>query len=123
MPKGFRTAKKQSRNDFERKKRKLDGKKESSTSTDTSFKAKSIVMPEQSLRDVVQDEAVNYRNLSLGDLLSQLQHYGRGVRKEALLGLMDLFKKHSTRLFPCRALSHKRRASSSMDESSSSSSS
>jgi hypothetical protein len=40
MPKGFRTAKKQARNDFERKKRKLDGKKESSTSTDTSFKAR-----------------------------------------------------------------------------------
>jgi hypothetical protein len=80
-------------------------------------------MPEQSLREVNEDDAVNYRNLSLDDLLTQLQHYGRGVRKEALLGLMDLFKKHSARLFPCRASLCKKRTAKGEDRESRASSS
>ena len=38
-----------------------------------------------------ESDVVNYRNKSLADLVSQFTHYSANVRKDAVLGLRDLF--------------------------------
>ncbi|KAK9808862.1 hypothetical protein WJX72_005380 [[Myrmecia] bisecta] len=85
--------------DFRRVKHKV-GKKlaPAQNATDTNFKARSITLPGQSVTEDKQGAAVNQRNLTLKELLGQVGHYSEKVRKEALLGLVDLLKKHPKEL-------------------------
>lgn len=85
--------KKQKSADFQKVKFKVGKKKPVGTNvTDTSFKTSSINIVSQLKKG---DEPTNRRNLSLKDLLAQLNHYNTTVRHDALLGLQDLFRTHS----------------------------
>ena len=66
--------------------------------TSTDFKSARVVLPDQSILEA-KTGAVTKRNLSLQDLLSQLQHYSVPVRKGAYLGLKELFTAHSHVLY------------------------
>ena len=63
--------------------------------TDTSFKTSSIHLTEQLQQS---QDATTKRNLSLKDLLSQVNHYNVTTRHEALMGLKELFEKHPTEM-------------------------
>ncbi|GAB4823624.1 hypothetical protein N2152v2_010670 [Parachlorella kessleri] len=77
--------------DFRRVKHKV-GKKlpKAQNETDTSFKSRSITLPEQSALQDKTGAAVTHRNLTLKDLLGQCSHYSEKVRREAVRGLGEL---------------------------------
>ncbi|KAF8168025.1 hypothetical protein B0H34DRAFT_683973 [Crassisporium funariophilum] len=78
--------------DFSKTRLKLGkGKAVATNAIDTSFKARSIVLPTQSIA-VEKDtsEPITRRQLSFGDLISHLKHYNAGTRKDAILGLREL---------------------------------
>ncbi|KAG0184060.1 hypothetical protein DFQ28_000212 [Apophysomyces sp. BC1034] len=62
--------------------------------TDTSFKSKSISLPNQSITEDKSREITTSRNLTLADLVIQLKHYNANVRKDALSGLEELCGRH-----------------------------
>ncbi|TFK77025.1 hypothetical protein BDN72DRAFT_753619 [Pluteus cervinus] len=93
MPK---SAKKRKVADFSKAKLKLGkGKKTPSNVIDTSFKARSIALPTQSITTSKDTrEPTTKRNLSFDDLLAHLKHYNANTRKEAFIGLRELFEEH-----------------------------
>ncbi|GAA5889840.1 hypothetical protein JCM5296_002359 [Sporobolomyces johnsonii] len=77
--------------DFTKAKLKLGkGKQLAANATDTSFSAKSIALPNQSLSETKKDVPTSRRNLSLPELLVQSRHYSVPVKKEALLEIQQL---------------------------------
>ncbi|KAL0086680.1 Rix1 complex component [Phycomyces blakesleeanus] len=86
-----RKIKKLKNEDFKKKKLKVGKKKTVADNfTDTSFKSKTISLPNQSINEDKSRETTTTRNLTLADLLVKLKHYNSGVRKEALLNMRDL---------------------------------
>nr|XP_024366973.1 testis-expressed protein 10-like isoform X2 [Physcomitrium patens] len=85
--------------DFKRVKSKVGRKlPPPSNATKTDFKSKAIVLPGQSVAADKDGVAVNQRNQTLKELLTQSMHYSEKVRKEALIGLKDLFTRFPTEL-------------------------
>ncbi|CDH55784.1 uncharacterized conserved protein [Lichtheimia corymbifera JMRC:FSU:9682] len=90
--------KRQAKNeDFKKKKLKVGKKKALPDNyTDTTFRSKSIALPNQSITEDKSRFATTSRNLTLNDVLSQLKHYNAGVRKDAISGLEELYRSHPT---------------------------
>ncbi|KAL9933966.1 hypothetical protein V8E36_007048 [Tilletia maclaganii] len=84
--------------DFQKTKLKLGsgkGKKATAkTATDTSFKARTIALPQQTITADKSQAIVTRRNLTLDDLLGQTRHYNGSTRKDALFGLRELLSAH-----------------------------
>ncbi|KAF9974779.1 hypothetical protein BGZ73_001773 [Actinomortierella ambigua] len=95
MPKSSSKKKKEKNADFKKTKLKVGKKKAVADNfTDTSFKSKAISLPTQSIS---QDKAAlltNSRNATFSELMTQLKHYSPGTRKDAIMGLKDLFHRH-----------------------------
>ncbi|KAL2644793.1 hypothetical protein R1flu_012380 [Riccia fluitans] len=85
--------------DFKRVKSKV-GKKlaPAKNATKIEFKAKGIVVPGQSVGQDKSGLAVSQRKQTLKELLSQTSHYSERTRKDALIGLKDLFGRHPKEL-------------------------
>ena len=79
--------------DFKKVKQKVGQKKIDPKATNVNVRMKRIRVQEQSIMREDQ-EMVNYRNKSLADLVGQFTHYNAGVRREAILGLCDLFSQN-----------------------------
>ncbi|KAF9206182.1 hypothetical protein BGZ49_002887 [Haplosporangium sp. Z 27] len=95
MPKSSSKRKKEKNADFKKTKLKVGKKKAVSDSfTDTSFKSKAISLPSQSISHDKTALLTNSRNVTFAELITQLKHYSPGTRKDALLGLRDLFHRH-----------------------------
>ncbi|KAL1917045.1 uncharacterized protein VTP21DRAFT_5243 [Calcarisporiella thermophila] len=95
MPKKSARKKKEKNEDFKKTKLKVGKKKALPDShTDTSFKARAVVLPGQSITQDKSHELVNVRNLTLNELLIQLKHHNANTRKDAVQGLRDLFNRH-----------------------------
>ncbi|EPQ60740.1 hypothetical protein GLOTRDRAFT_31411 [Gloeophyllum trabeum ATCC 11539] len=95
MPKASKKRKEKAA-DFKARKAKLKlgkGKAQSNNVVDTSFKARSITLPSQSIA-AQKDEAAprTSRKLTFEDLTSQLKHYNASTRKDALHGLRELLE-------------------------------
>ncbi|KAF8973998.1 hypothetical protein BDZ97DRAFT_1647832 [Flammula alnicola] len=92
MPKSAKK-KKEKVADFSKAKLKLGkGKAVANNAIDTSFKARSIVLPSQSIAvDKDTSQPITRRQLTFADLISHLKHYNAGQRKDAILGLRELF--------------------------------
>ncbi|KIK71082.1 hypothetical protein GYMLUDRAFT_975790 [Collybiopsis luxurians FD-317 M1] len=95
MPKSTKR-KKEKAADFTKAKLKLGkGKQAPSNVIDTSFKARSIALPSQSIAIEKQDGApTTRRKLSLDDLLLNIKHHNPGTRKDTLFGLRELLDAH-----------------------------
>ncbi|KAI9012803.1 hypothetical protein BC832DRAFT_264783 [Gaertneriomyces semiglobifer] len=95
MPKATRKKKIKSE-DSKKAKLKVGKKKPAAENhTETSFKSHAIVVPSQSISENKNNgEAVNSKNQGLKDLLVHLRHYSAQVRKDAVIGLRDLFGRH-----------------------------
>ncbi|XP_064614009.1 testis-expressed protein 10-like [Liolophura sinensis] len=96
MPKG----KKKKNKDFQKVKLKV-GKRlpKADNETRTSFKARTIQVPEQLRGRTEGGEPTTHRKLSLTELLSQLQHYNVSVRCSAVTGLRELIGRDSALLY------------------------
>ncbi|ORZ13381.1 hypothetical protein BCR41DRAFT_94567 [Lobosporangium transversale] len=95
MPKSSNKKKKQKDADFKKTKLKVGKKKAVADNfTDTSFKAKAISLPSQSITHDKTTLLTNSRNATFAELITQLKHYSPGNRKDAILGLRDLFDHH-----------------------------
>ncbi|KAH7032464.1 hypothetical protein BKA57DRAFT_497400 [Linnemannia elongata] len=95
MPKSSSKRKKEKNADFKKTKLKVGKKKAVADSfTDTSFKSKAISLPSQSISHDKTALLTNSRNVTFAELMTQLKHYSPGTRKDALLGLRDLFHRH-----------------------------
>ncbi|PFH54547.1 hypothetical protein AMATHDRAFT_135182 [Amanita thiersii Skay4041] len=94
MPKSAKK-RKQKASDFTKPKFKLGKKQTPSNLVSTSFKARSIAIPSQSIAtDKNTDVPTTTRNLSLDDLLVHLKHYNPTTRRDALFGLRELLDSH-----------------------------
>ncbi|KAJ7181761.1 hypothetical protein C8R43DRAFT_970362 [Mycena crocata] len=82
--------------DFSKARLKLGkGKRLASNAIDTSFKARSIALPSQSITvDKDGDEPTTRRRLTFDDLILHLKHYSAGTRKDAIAGLRELLDGH-----------------------------
>ncbi|MED6111713.1 hypothetical protein PIB30_054890, partial [Stylosanthes scabra] len=89
--------------DFKKIRRKI-GKKlpPPKNATNTEIKSKAIVLPEQSVAADKAGLAVNKKGLTLKELLQQTSHHNAKVRRDALVGIKDLFNK-----FPAEMKLHK----------------
>ncbi|BBN01905.1 pre-rRNA-processing protein IPI1 [Marchantia polymorpha subsp. ruderalis] len=67
-------------------------------STKIDFQARGIVVPGQSVAQDKSGLAVNQRKQTLKELLAQTTHYSERTRKDALMGLKDLFGRHQKEL-------------------------
>ncbi|CCM05152.1 uncharacterized protein FIBRA_07361 [Fibroporia radiculosa] len=77
------------------------GKQAPSNAVDTSFKARSIALPSQSIAHDRPDEApTTKRKLTLNDLLAHLKHYNTGTRRDAIIGLRELLEAHPELIAP-----------------------
>ncbi|KAF9336874.1 hypothetical protein BG006_007097 [Podila minutissima] len=95
MPKSSSKRKKEKNADFKKTKLKVGKKKAVADSfTDTSFKSKAISLPSQSICHDKTALLTNSRNVTFVELMTQLKHFSPGTRKDALLGLRDLFHRH-----------------------------
>nr|CAI5827295.1 unnamed protein product [Callosobruchus analis] len=65
--------------------------------TNTSFKIKPIILPEQ-LRAKESDIPLSRRKLDAKDLLSRLKHYNENIRHSACEELADIFRIHAKEL-------------------------
>ncbi|KAF8576820.1 hypothetical protein K439DRAFT_1397060 [Ramaria rubella] len=95
MPKSSK--KKKDKNvDFAKAKLKLGkGKQTGNNTTDTSFKARSIAVPYQTIgQDKDASKPTTRRNLTLDELIFHLKHYNPTIRKDALCGLRELLDNH-----------------------------
>ncbi|KAF8898661.1 hypothetical protein BD779DRAFT_1666462 [Infundibulicybe gibba] len=93
MPKSAKKRKEKAA-DFNKVKLKLGkGKATPTNAIDTSFKARSIALPTQSIT-VTKDEnaPTTKRQLTFEDLIVHLKHYSAGTRKDALTGLRELLE-------------------------------
>ncbi|GJN89418.1 hypothetical protein Rhopal_002398-T1 [Rhodotorula paludigena] len=87
--------KKERQADFTKAKLKLGkGKQVANNATDTSFSAKSIALPSQSLSATPKGAPVSRRNLTLPELLVQSRHYSVPTRREALHEMHQLVVAH-----------------------------
>ncbi|XP_061362457.1 uncharacterized protein LOC133306194, partial [Gastrolobium bilobum] len=66
--------------------------------TNTEIKSKAIVLPEQSVAAEKGGLAVNKKGLTLKELLQQTSHHNAKVRRDALIGIKDLFIKNPAEL-------------------------
>ncbi|KAF4623469.1 hypothetical protein D9613_001877 [Agrocybe pediades] len=102
MPKAVKK-KKEKVADFSKSKLKLGKGKATPTNViDTSFKARSIALPSQSIaneKDTTQP--TTRRQLNFNDLISHLKHYNAGTRKDALIGLRELLDANWDILYSC----------------------
>ncbi|KAJ7070943.1 hypothetical protein C8F01DRAFT_1046689 [Mycena amicta] len=82
--------------DFSKTKLKLGkGKQQPSNAIDTSFKARSIALPSQSIaKQPESDVPTTKRRLAFDDLIPHLKHYNAATRKDALAGLRELLDAH-----------------------------
>jgi pre-rRNA-processing protein IPI1 len=95
MPKSSKK-KKEKAVDFSKAKLKLGKSKQlPSNAVDTSFKARSIALPTQSI--AVEKDATlptTRRKQSFDDLVSLMKHYNANTRKDAILSFRELFELH-----------------------------
>ncbi|GAB4849228.1 hypothetical protein Ancab_004039 [Ancistrocladus abbreviatus] len=85
--------------DFKKIKRKIGRKlPPPKNATNTEIKSKAIILPEQSVVAEKAGLAVSNKGLTLKELLQQTSHYNSKVRKDALLGIRDLFLKYPEEL-------------------------
>ncbi|KAL4562598.1 hypothetical protein LXL04_026624 [Taraxacum kok-saghyz] len=85
--------------DFKKIKRKIGRKlPPPKNTTNTEVKSKAIVLPEQSLASEKGGLAVSKKGLTLKELLSQTSHHNAKVRRDALIGIRDIFLKHPAEL-------------------------
>ncbi|CAE6450981.1 unnamed protein product [Rhizoctonia solani] len=104
MPKSSKKRKEKAA-DFAKAKLKLGkGKKAPSNEVDTSFKARSVALPNQTIRTeehvIEQGVPTTRRRLTYDDLLVHLRHYNPGTRKDALQGLRELLGDHPELAIP-----------------------
>ncbi|GAA5941763.1 Ipi1p [Sporobolomyces koalae] len=94
MPKSAKH-KKERAADFKKAKLKLGkGKQIANNATNTSFTAKTIALPNQSLHEAPKDVPTSRRNLTLSELLVQSRHYSVPVKREALTEILQLVTAH-----------------------------
>ncbi|KAJ3976974.1 hypothetical protein EV361DRAFT_944748 [Lentinula raphanica] len=95
MPKSAKRRKEKAA-DFTKAKLKLGkGKQAPSNAIDTSFKARSIALPSQSIAVEKDDSApTTKRKLSLDDLLVHMKHHNPSTRKDTIFGFRELFDAH-----------------------------
>lgn len=85
--------------DFKKRKVKIGRKlPPPKNATNTEVKSKAIILPEQSVAADKAGLAVNKKGLTLKELLSQTSHHNAKVRRDALMGIKDLFSKHPEEL-------------------------
>ncbi|XP_024993388.1 uncharacterized protein LOC112527160 isoform X1 [Cynara cardunculus var. scolymus] len=85
--------------DFKKIKRKIGRKlPPPKNTTNTEVKSKAIILPEQSLVSEKAGLAVSKKGLTLKELLQQTSHHNAKVRRDALIGIRDIFLKHPTEL-------------------------
>ncbi|KAH7880643.1 uncharacterized protein C8R40DRAFT_1165590 [Lentinula edodes] len=71
------------------------GKQAPSNAIDTSFKARSIALPSQSIAVEKDDSApTTRRKLSLDDLIVNIKHHNPGTRKDTIFGFRELLDAH-----------------------------
>ncbi|KAJ7110117.1 hypothetical protein C8R44DRAFT_634671 [Mycena epipterygia] len=82
--------------DFSKSRLKLGkGKRLATNAIDTSFKARSIALPSQSITlDKNEDAPTTKRRLTFDDLITHIKHYSAGTRKDAIAGLRELLDAH-----------------------------
>ncbi|KAJ3935344.1 MAG: hypothetical protein NXY57DRAFT_990459 [Lentinula lateritia] len=95
MPKSAKRRKEKAA-DFAKAKLKLGkGKQAPSNAIDTSFKARSIALPSQSIAVEKDDSApTTRRKLSLNDLIVNIKHHNPGTRKDTIFGFRELLDAH-----------------------------
>ncbi|KAG8850569.1 hypothetical protein FRB96_009660 [Tulasnella sp. 330] len=77
------------------------GKKPANNATDTTFKARSIALPVQTIAANQDDaEPTTRRNLTLADLMIQVKHYSVNTKKDALIGMRELLEAHPELISP-----------------------
>ena len=82
MPNKSQRKKDQSVQDFQKKKLKVGkGPVKADSYTNTSFSAKSILIPDQCINDDKSNLLTNSKNQTLSDLLHQLKHYSAHTRR------------------------------------------
>lgn len=85
--------------DFKKIKRKIGRKlPPPKNTTNTEVKSKAIILPEQSLASEKGGLAVSKKGLTLKELLQQTSHHNAKVRRDALMGMRDIFLKHPPEL-------------------------
>lgn len=85
--------------DFKKIKRKIGRKlPPPNNATNTEIKSKAIILPEQSVASEKAGLAVSKKGLTLKELLQQTSHHNPKVRKDALIGIRDLFLKYPAEL-------------------------
>ncbi|EPQ29108.1 uncharacterized protein PFL1_03397 [Pseudozyma flocculosa PF-1] len=93
MPKAAKSKGKHA--DFQKTKLKLGkGKQQANNATDTSFRSRTIALPQQSINKDNSTRLVTSRNLGVTELAQQLRHFGAGVRKEAVNGIREILSLH-----------------------------
>ncbi|KAM7499953.1 hypothetical protein LguiA_024367 [Lonicera macranthoides] len=95
------SAKKQQKRgiDFKKIKRKIGRKlPPAKNATNTEIKSKAIILPEQSVASEKAGLAVSKKGLTLKELLHQTSHHNAKVRKDALIGIRDIFIKYPAEL-------------------------
>ena len=79
--------------DFQKKKLKLGkGKQAANNATDTSFKAKTVALPQQSINLDRTRALTTRKGQTLNDLCVSTRHHNAGVRKDSLLGEVELIQ-------------------------------
>ncbi|KAK7339876.1 hypothetical protein VNO77_20562 [Canavalia gladiata] len=99
MTRSKANSKKQHGIDFKKIRRKIGRKlPPPKNTTDTEIKSKAIVLPEQSVAAEKTGLAVNKKGLTLKELLQQTSHHNAKVRRDALMGIKDLFNRYPAEL-------------------------
>ncbi|KAK7244813.1 hypothetical protein RIF29_39640 [Crotalaria pallida] len=101
MPRAKPNSKKQKQRgvDFKKIRRKIGRKlPPPNNTTNTEVKFKAIVLPEQSVAAEKVGFAVNKKGLTLKELLQKTSHHNAKARRDALMGIKDLFSKHPEEL-------------------------
>ncbi|KAI3813070.1 hypothetical protein L1987_17786 [Smallanthus sonchifolius] len=85
--------------DFKKIKRKVGRKlPPPKNTTNTEVKSKAIILPEQTLASEKAGLAVSKKGLTLKELLQQTSHHNAKVRRDALIGIRDIFLNHPAEL-------------------------
>ncbi|PVV04191.1 hypothetical protein BB560_001314 [Smittium megazygosporum] len=93
MPKTSKKKKKEKTADFQKVKLKLGKKKPTAENfTDTSFKAKSIVLLSQNFHEESETNLPTFNNKTFSEFFVKARHYNANVRKDAIIGLNELLK-------------------------------